>query len=162
MAQQDTMRHNTYLQRLFCYLCNQATKVCGFRCRVQCENPPARNTGVESKLCLQSSHRLGLAVGAVSSPAAEMGSQHAKAQPGCLDRRPTETLSEQAVAVPIAAVAAHQEPPLLPPQRPEHKVGCAHPLVGPPCRFCTPPCRLCTFLVGPPCRLCTPSFRAPL
>ncbi len=54
----------------------------------------------------------------------KVGPQHAKTQQlGCLGRRPTETLSEQAVAVPIAAVAAHQEPPLLPPQRPEHKVG---------------------------------------
>ena len=78
-----------------------------------------------SKLCLQSCHTLGLAVGTVSPVVAgEVGSQHATEQQlGCLGRRPTETLSEQVVAVPVAAVAAHQEPPLLPPQRPEHKVG---------------------------------------
>ncbi|KAA6419636.1 MAG: CTD small phosphatase 2-like [Trebouxia sp. A1-2] len=59
---------------------------------------------------------------ALSSATVEVGPQHATAQQlSCLGRRPTETLSEQAVAVPIAAAAAHQEPPLLPPQRPEHK-----------------------------------------
>jgi len=87
-----------------------------------------------SKFCLPSFHRLGLAVGALSSAAAEDGPQHATAQQlGCLGRRPTETLSEQAVAVPIAAVAAHQEPPLLPPRTPEHKVGLAPFLVGQHC-----------------------------
>ncbi|KAL0032835.1 hypothetical protein WJX77_001986 [Trebouxia sp. C0004] len=63
-----------------------------------------------------------VSLGTLSSAAAEVGPQHTTAQQlGCLGRRPTETLSKQAVAVPTAAVAVHQEPPLLPPQRPEHK-----------------------------------------
>ena len=73
-----------------------------------------------------SNQTLGFAAGAVSAAAAEVGPNQATShQLACLGRRPTESLSEQAVAVPIAAVAAHQEPPLLPPQRPEHKVGFA-------------------------------------
>ena len=89
-----------------------------------------------SKLCSQLCHRCGLAVGALSlaATAVEVGPQLATAQQlGCLGRRPTEHLSMQAVAVPIAAVAAHQEPPLLSPQRPEHKVGFVNPLVGQHC-----------------------------
>jgi len=81
-----------------------------------------------------STEKLGLAAGALSAAAAEVGPNQATShQLACLGRRPTETLSEQAVAVPIAAVAAHQEPPLLPPQRPEHKVGFAPFLVGQHC-----------------------------
>ena len=73
-----------------------------------------------------SNQTLGFAAGAVSAAAAEVGPNQATShQLACLGRRPTESLSEQAVAVPIAAVAAHHEPPLLPPQRPEHKVGFA-------------------------------------
>ncbi len=59
----------------------------------------------------------------LASPVVEAGPSQAKShQLACLGRRLTESLPEQAVAAPVAAVAAHQEPPLLPPQRPEHKV----------------------------------------
>ncbi|KAL0044617.1 hypothetical protein WJX82_002935 [Trebouxia sp. C0006] len=56
-------------------------------------------------------------------PAASADSQLAETivaavSPGALSLAATAV---EAVAVPIAAVAAHQEPPLLSPQRPEHK-----------------------------------------
>ena len=45
-------------------------------------------------------------------------------QLACVGRRPTESFQDTQLpfAAPIASTSAHQEPPLLPPQRPEHKV----------------------------------------
>ena len=60
-------------------------------------------------------------------------------QLACVGRRPTESLQDVQLPIavpldsvpaqcpaptqaPVAEGAAHQEPPLLPPQRPEHKV----------------------------------------